>query len=96
MGQKGTCTFVGKDLETLFYFLIQYNVYFYCMPMVYMSLLTCLGVTTKKRKLQIKAYKIMHSLPLNDSISPRNERNDQDPSSIQEQMQQEEDGTTNS
>ena len=74
MGEKyGTCTFVGKDLETLLYFLIQYNVYFYYMTMLYMFLLTFLAILTKKSKLQTKSYKKTPVSPLNDYISPINE-----------------------
>ena len=83
----------GKALETLFLFIIQYNGYFYCMTMLYMCLLASLGIETNKRKLRTKACKITHSSPLNNSISPRNERNDQEPSPFfQEEVQQQEDG----
>lgn len=97
MGQKGTCTSMGQDLETLFYFLIQHNFYFYFMTMVYKCLLTFLGIATKKRKFQTKAYKITPSALLNDSTSPSNEINGQDPSSFQGEVHLEEDSmSTNS
>jgi hypothetical protein len=78
MGETyGTWTFVGKDLETLFYFLIQYNVFFYCMTILYIFVLTFLVIATNKKKLWRKACKKTPLSPKNDSISPRNEINEE-------------------
>ena len=52
-------------------------------------------MATKKKKLQTKACKKTLALPLNDYISPSNERNDKEPSpSFQEKVEQQQDYMT--
>ena len=47
------------------------------MTNLYMCLLIVLDIVTKERKLRTKACKKTPSSPLNDSICPSNERNEE-------------------
>ena len=79
------------------YFLMQYNVYFYCMMMLDICLMTFLATITKKGKIQTITKKITPSMPLNDSTSPNKEGNDKDTfSSFQEEEQHEQGNPINS
>ena len=75
----GRCIFEGNYLEIEECIsLCSIMLYFYCMTILCICLLTFFPRVTKKRKISTRESKITPFVPLNNSISPHNEGNDKD------------------